>query len=59
MVDSLEIKLDLLTQAIKGLYKQLPTSQNEINNALTSLSKHLVIVSILSRMIEHSPQSGA
>ena len=40
MVDSLEIKLDLLTQAIKGLYKQLPTSQNEINNALTSLSKH-------------------
>ena len=38
MVDSIEIRLDQLTQAIKGLYAKSSMSQGEIYNALTSLS---------------------
>ena len=40
MVDSIEIRLDQLTDAIKGLYAKSSTSQREIDNALTSLSRH-------------------
>lgn len=39
MVDSIEIRLDQLTQAIKGLYAKSSMSQGEIYNALTSLSQ--------------------
>ena len=39
MVDSIEIKLDQLIQAIKGLYAKSSMSQGEIYNALTSLSQ--------------------
>ena len=39
MVDSIEIRLDQLTEAIKGLYAKSSMSQGEIYNALTSLSQ--------------------
>lgn len=39
MVESIEIRLDQLTQAIKGLYAKSSMSQGEIYNALTSLSQ--------------------
>ncbi len=39
MVDSVEIRLDQLTEAIKGLYAKSSMSQGEIYNALTSLSQ--------------------
>lgn len=39
MVDSIEIRLDQLTQAVKGLYAKSSMSQGEIYNALTSLSQ--------------------
>ena len=39
MVDNIEIRLDQLTQAIKGLYAKSSMSQGEIYNALTSLSQ--------------------
>ena len=39
MVDSIEIRLDQLTEAIKGLYDKSSMSQGEIYNALTSLSQ--------------------
>ncbi len=39
MVDSIEIRLDQLTDAIKGLYAKSSMSQGEIYNALTSLSQ--------------------
>ncbi len=39
MVDSIEVRLDQLTQAIKGLYAKSSMSQGEIYNALTSLSQ--------------------
>ena len=39
MVDSIEIRLDQLTEAIKGLYAKSSASQGEIYNALTSLSQ--------------------
>ena len=39
MVDSIEIRLDQLTQAIKGLYAKSSMSQGEIYNTLTSLSQ--------------------
>lgn len=39
MADNVEIKLDQLTQAIKGLYAKSSMSQGEIYNALTSLSQ--------------------
>ncbi len=39
MADSIEIRLDQLTQAIKGLYAKSSMSQGEIYNALTSLSQ--------------------
>ena len=39
MVDSIEIRLDQLTQAVKGLYANSSMSQKEIYNALTSLSQ--------------------
>ncbi|MBR1617586.1 hypothetical protein IJ670_05475 [bacterium] len=37
MADSLEIRLEQLTQAIKGLYAKSSTTQGEIYNALTNL----------------------
>lgn len=39
MADNIEIRLDRLTDAIKGLYAKSSTSQGEIYNALTSLSQ--------------------
>ena len=39
MADSIEIRLEQLTQAIKGLYAKSSMSQGEIYNALTSLSQ--------------------
>ena len=39
MADSIEIRLDQLTEAIKGLYAKSSMSQGEIYNALTSLSQ--------------------
>lgn len=39
MADNIEIRLDQLTEAIKGLYAKSSTSQGEIYNALTSLSQ--------------------
>ena len=39
MVDNVEIRLDQLTEAIKGLYAKSSTSQGEIYNVLTSLSQ--------------------
>ena len=39
MVDNIEVRLDQLTQAIKGLYAKSSMSQGEIYNALTSLSQ--------------------
>lgn len=39
MADNIEIRLDQLTDAIKGLYAKSSTSQGEIYNALTSLSQ--------------------
>ena len=45
MVDSVEIRLDQLTDAIKGLYAKSSTSQGEIYNVLTSLSQRYENVS--------------
>ncbi len=39
MADNIEIRLDQLTEAIKGLYAKSSMSQGEIYNALTSLSQ--------------------
>lgn len=39
MPDSIEIRLDQLTQAVKGLYAKSSMSQGEIYNALTNLSQ--------------------
>ena len=39
MVDNIEVRLDQLTEAIKGLYAKSSMSQGEIYNALTSLSQ--------------------
>ncbi len=39
MVDNIELRLDQLTDAIKGLYAKSSTSQGEIYSVLTSLSQ--------------------
>ncbi len=39
MADNIDIRLDQLTEAVKGLYAKSSTSQGEIYNALTSLSQ--------------------
>ena len=48
MVDSIEIRLDQLTQAIKGLYAKSSMSQREIYDAMTSLSQRYENVTNLS-----------
>ncbi len=48
MSDSIEIRLDQLTQAIKGLYAKSSMSQGEIYNALTSLSQRYENLTTLS-----------
>ncbi len=48
MADSVEIKLDQLTQAIKGLYAKSSSSQGEIYNVLNTLAQRYESVTSVS-----------
>ncbi len=48
MADNIEIRLDQLTEAIKGLYAKSSMSQGEIYNALTGLSQRYENLSSIS-----------